>query len=268
VIYHIASSIVLYKNNADVLSSTIKSFLNTNLNVKLYLIDNSPSDILRNLVLDDRITYIFNGENLGFGKAHNRAIGESIPLSKYHLVLNPDVYFAAGTLEKLYSFMEQNPEVGLVLPRVLSFENELQYVCKRLPRPSDLIVRRFGSGFLKRFFKTRILLYEMHDKNYHNILEAPSLSGCFMFFRAEALKKIGLFDERFFMYMEDVDISRRMYTAFKNAYYPDAVIHHGHAKESYKTIRLLKIHAISAIRYFNKWGWIFDRERERINKNL
>ena len=267
-IYDIVSSIVLYKNNPDVLSSTIKSFLNTRLTVKLYLVDNSPTDGLRNLVHDERIVYIFNGANLGFGKAHNIAIRESISFSKYHLVLNPDVFFAAGTLETVYGYMEEHLEAGLILPRVLSFENELQYLCKRLPSPSDLIVRRFTGGLMQRLFKTKLLRYEMRDKDYQHILEAPSLSGCFMFYRSEALKKIGLFDERYFMYMEDIDMSRRMYVAFKNIYYPDAVIYHGHAKESYRSMRLLKIHAASAIRYFNKWGWIFDREREQINKNL
>jgi len=269
IIYDIVASIVLYRNDPTLVGNTISSFLKTDLRVKLYLVDNSPTRQLSDLAdMDPRIEYIFNDANLGFGKAHNIALRLSLPVAKYHLVLNPDVTFGQGTLEKVLAYMEGHPDTGLILPAVLSFEGERQYVCKRLPRPVDLIVRRFGSGLLSRVFKTELERYEMRDKDYNVELEAPSLSGCFMFLRTEALEKVGLFDERFFMYMEDIDLSRRVHASFRNVYYPEAVINHGHARESYKTVRLLKIHAVSAIRYFNKWGWLFDGERRRINRGV
>src|SRR5690606_15683696 len=109
----------------------IFSFLETNLNIKLFLIDNSPTDNLRTVVVDDRIEYIFNNGNIGFGKAHNIALNQSLRASKYHLVLNPDVYFAGKTLESLFRFMEEAVEVGLVVPKVLSFDGEMQHLCKR-----------------------------------------------------------------------------------------------------------------------------------------
>jgi GT2 family glycosyltransferase len=87
-----------------------------------------------------------------------------------------------------------------------------------------------------------------------------------MFIRTEAIKKIGLFDERFFMYMEDIDLSRRINKIYNTCYYPKVKIYHGHARESYRINKLFLIHIVSAIRYFNKWGWFSDIERISINR--
>lgn len=102
-------SIVLYRNNYKQIEKTIYSVLGSKLNIKLWLVDNSPTDELKFLKdLDNRIEYIFNNANLGFGKAHNIALRKSIEEGiPYHLVLNPDVYFDEGVLEELYSFMEK-----------------------------------------------------------------------------------------------------------------------------------------------------------------
>lgn len=265
--YDIVSSIVLYKTKQVIVEKTIESFLNTTLNVKLYLIDNSPTDDLKCLAADKRIEYIFNGVNIGFGKAHNLTLKHSINSAKYHLILNPDVYFEAGTLETLFEYAENHINVGLVMPRVLNFENQLQFLCKRIPTPVELIFRRFLPKFV-RLYKTRMDYYEMRERDYGTEFVAPTLSGCFMLVRTECLKKIGFFDERFFMYLEDVDLSRRIFKYFKNVYYPKATIYHGHSKESYQSLRLLSIHIQSAIKYFNKWGWFLDPERKKINKSV
>lgn len=141
----IYASIVLYHNPRGQLEKAIKSFLNTSLDVKLYLIDNSSEDTLKDFQnIDSRIEYIFNGANFGYGKAHNIAIRESIEKNvPYHLVLNPDVYFDAGVLESLYEYMEKSREIGNMMPRVVYPNGDVQYLCKLLPTPIDLILRRF-----------------------------------------------------------------------------------------------------------------------------
>jgi GT2 family glycosyltransferase len=96
-------------------------------------------------------------------------------------------------------------------------------------------------------------------------MDVPYLSGCFMLFRTSALKKIGLFDERFFMYPEDIDITRRMNAQFRTLFFPSATIVHDHAKESYKSKKMLWIHLTNLIKYFNKWGWVYDAERKKVN---
>lgn len=264
----INSSIVLYQNNQKILKKAIESFLNTNLKVKLYLIDNSPTDSLRYLLaLDDRIEYIFNNKNLGFGKAHNIAIKKSIEDGvDYHLVLNPDVYFGCGVLENLSNFMEINKDVANIMPKVFYPDGKLQYLCKLLPTPKELIFRRFVGS--KETIKKINHKYELRDFSYDKILNVPFLSGCFMFLRVEYLKKIGFFDENIFMYMEDLDLNRRLHSKYKTIFYPNVSITHVHAKDSYKNKFLLKKHILSTIYYFNKYGWIFDSFRTEKNKEV
>lgn len=265
--FDIASSIVTYRNDFKTLQNTICSFLNTELNVKLYIVDNSPTDEIRRICNDDRIEYIFTNENKGFGAGHNIAIMKSIELSRYYLVLNPDIYFVNGTLEKIYNFMENKVEVGLVMPKVLSPNGSTQYLCKLLPTAYGLFLRRFFFVFhLFSHYKDKYnKLHELRFTGYDKIMEVPYLSGCFMFIRNEVFKKIGGFDERYFMYLEDVDLSRRIYKYYKNIYYPEAVIYHGNERGSYKNLTLLKYHIKSSIKYFNKWGWFYDKERDLIN---
>jgi hypothetical protein len=264
-------SIVLFKNDQDLVKKTIYSCVNSVLINRIYLIDNSPTDILSCLAsLDSRIEYIFNNANLGFGKAHNialkRSIEENIP---YHLVLNPDVYFEGGVLEELHHFMENNPDVGLVMPKVLYPDDTLQYLCKLLPTPLDLFGRRFlNFGPFRKIVEKRNEIYELRFTGYDKIMEVPYLSGCFMFIRTEVLKKVGLFDERFFMYLEDTDLSRRIHRVAKTVYYPYVYVYHEYGKGSYKSLKLLYYHIKSAIKYFNKYGWFFDKEREEINKKI
>jgi len=264
----INGSIVLYQDDEELLQKAIESFLNTDLKVKLYLIDNSPKDDLRHLSkLDERIEYIFNNANLGFGKAHNIALKKSIASGvKYHLVLNPDVYFKAGVIEELVHYMEQNQDVANIIPKTFYPDGRLQYLCKLLPTPLELIVRRFVSS--DKIIQKINQNYELRDFGYDKILNVPFLSGCFMLLRVEHLKDVGLFDENIFMYMEDTDLNRRLHAKYKTIFYPKVSIVHVHAKESYKRKALLIVHIKSTIYYFNKWGWFFDWFRREKNKEV
>ena len=110
--------------------------------------------------------------------------------------------------------------------------------------------------------------FEMQASDYNKIMDVPYLSGCFMFFRVSALREIGLFDERFFMYPEDIDITRRMHERFRTVFYPEVSVIHNHARQSYVSFKMLKVHIVNIIKYFNKWGWFFDKERKRINNEI
>jgi len=265
--FQISACIVLYKNDRNVLLDAINSFLNTNQLIKLFLVDNSPTDCLKNIIDDARVEYVFNPTNPGFGAAHNIAIEQAILQdSKYHLVLNPDVYYDEGVLEELISFMEANPKVGNVMPKVLYPNDEIQFLCKLLPTPYDWIGRRFNP--FKRMVERRNNLFELKFTNYNQIIEAPYLSGCFMFLRVDALKKIGFFDDEIFMYGEEADLCRRLIDGgFKTIFYPKVQIYHHFEKGSHKSWRLTKIGIQSAIYYFNKWGWFFDKRRKTINSD-
>lgn len=256
--FDITCCIVLYNNDFDEIRNAIASFINTELFVKLYLIDNSQTDRLKVLSNDDRIEYIHNVSNRGFGTAHNIAIQKSILLgSQYHLVLNPDIYFNPGTLESIFSFMNNNINVGHLMPKVLFPDNKFQFLCKNNPTFFDLFVRGFMPNFLKGIFRKRISLYDFRDSNFNKpIYRIPYLSGCFMFFRTSTLKKVGLFDENIFMYLEDADITRRFLEISDTVYFPDAFIYHHYSGLTHKKIKYKIITIKSAIYYFNKWGWL------------
>ncbi len=261
----LTASIVVYKSPAPILSEAIESFLAAAPQSTLYLIDNSPDDRLRKLSDDPRVNYTFNKKNVGFGAGHNQVLSKILDASKYHVVLNPDVYFDEQVIRTLYQFMEQNQAVGQVMPKVLYPDGRLQYLCKLLPTPKILLLRRF-LNFLNNMHERENFQYQLQFTSYDKIMDVPFLSGCFMFLRTEALKEVGLFDERFFLYTEDTDLTRRLHSRFRTVYFPDVSIYHHHARGSYKDFRLMLRNIESAIRYFNKWGWLNDPERERINR--
>jgi GT2 family glycosyltransferase len=262
--FDVTVSIVLYKSNIEVIQKTIGSVYDTNLNFKLYLVDNSPTDELKILQRDSKTEYIFCSSNLGFGKAHNIAMRKAIEESKYHLVLNPDIFFDKGVLEHIFSFMEANKDVGQVMPKICYPNGEVQRLCKILPAPADLFLRRFFPWMPGADERNK--RYELRQSGYDKIMNVPYLSGCFMFFRTSSLKQIGFFDERIFMYIEDADITRRMHEKYKTIFLPSITVYHHYAKGSYKSMKLMLYNIHGAIIYFNKWGWLFDSERQKIYK--
>jgi hypothetical protein len=108
-------------------------------------------------------------------------------------------------------------------------------------------------------------LFELSNVDTNVVLSVPHLSGCFMLMRKKALLECGVFDERFFLYFEDVDLTRRIHERYQTVYYPHVKITHRHDKGSYKSPRLLFYGIRSAVRYFNKWGWVWDDKRDLAN---
>lgn len=263
----LTASIVLYKNDESIVQKAIDSFLGATDNAILYLIDNSPTDVLKKLANNPRIRYTFNNRNVGFGAGHNSCLKTILATSQYHLVLNPDVYFNSEVISELQRFMDAHKNIGLVMPKVLYPDGRLQPLCKLLPSPKTLIVRRFLRAFTK-LVERENHVYELRSFGYDRIVDVPFLSGCFMFLRVDALRKSGLFDERFFLYVEDTDLTRRIHKYYRTVYYPDVTIYHYHEKGSYKNFWLLLCGTWSAVKYFNKWGWRRDTEREVINRKI
>lgn len=260
----ITVSIVLYHPSRVEIQRVVDCILAEPVDL-LYLIDNSLNDRLRELQdRSKRILYIHSA-NVGYGAGHNVAIREAVERgATYHIVINPDIYFEKGAIEKLRRYMDSKPGVGLVMPKILYPDGRMQYLCKLLPTPWDLIGRRFVS-FLSIVEKAD-QRYELRFADYDREMQVPSLSGCFMFLRLEVIGRIGGFDERYFMYAEDLDLCRRIGEVSETVYYPSAVAYHAYEKGSYKNRRLLKYHMGSIIKYFNKWGWFYDPERKEKNR--
>jgi len=257
-------SIVLYKHSWSQTSALITALLKVKGLNTLYLIDNSP--VPDKDFRDKGAQYIFTGSNRGYGAGHNIALRKSLRQDvPYHIVINPDVEINPEILEELLAYMEQNPQVGQLMPKIVYPDGSLQYLCKLLPTPIELFGRRF---LPEAFNRQKMERFEMRKTGYREIMEVPYLSGCFMMLRTSALKETGLFDERFFMYPEDIDLTRRMHKRFKTVFYPKVSIVHHHEQGSYTSKKMLMIHIINLIRYFNKWGWWFDPERKLINKRI
>lgn len=261
----ITASIVLYNTNIQEVHSITNTLLKSERFKHLYIIDNSPSPISE-YSKSQKVSYIFNGKNLGYGIAHNIAIKKAIKEnSKYHIVMNTDIEFSTNVLPSIAQYMDTHTDVGQIMPKVSYKDGNTQYLCKLIPNPFDLFVRRFLPSNLFNASRDKFILKE---SNYNRIMNIPCLSGCFMFLRIDTLKEIGLFDERYFLYMEDFDLTRRIHNKYKTIFYPHCKIVHHERKGSYKKLKLLFYHAINAIKYFNKWGWIFDKERNPINNSI
>jgi GT2 family glycosyltransferase len=220
----------------------------------VYLVDNSPPSFgaFEGWSPDARVSLICGHGNLGYGSGNNLAIRRSLLNYRYHIVCNPDISLGSGAIQALYQLMESRAEVGLCMPRVVGPDGQLHHLCKRSPVPLDYASRLLPP---RSWSERRRWRMEMRDCSYESEMQVECLSGCFMFFRSAVLQQLGGFDERFFLYFEDFDLARRARRLAVNLYYPHARVIHVHAREHRRSLRVRFHFIMSAIRYFNKWGW-------------
>ncbi len=260
-------SIVIYESSVAQIDQLLQHVRCNTSVLRWVVVDNGSSDEIRDAVQEMGGIYVRPGMNLGFGRGHNLALAQLGGVdAQYHLILNPDIAFDADALDRLADVMDSHPDVGLVMPKVLYPDGSNQYLCKLLPAPIDLMLRRFLPGPWKRLARKRTALYELRFLDSDMPAYVPSLSGCFMFARRSVLQAVNGFDERFFLYMEDVDLCRRMLSVSRLLYWPGVTVEHVHQMGSYRSRKLLILHIRSAILYFNKWGWIRDHTRNQINR--
>jgi GT2 family glycosyltransferase len=249
------ASIVAYENPPEMLRAAAESFLSCSLKVRLFIVDNSPEQGLKNVFNGLPVEYYFYGKNIGYGKAHNYAIENSAE-SRYHLIMNPDIVIMKGTIERMASFMDENHDVGIVCPRVLNTDGTDQCLNKRYLNVTDLFVRRFVPNFFQPLLKRRMDHYEMRDVGYDKICDVECIPGAFMLCRKSVLKALGGFDPRYFMYFEDGDLCLKFQqNHYRTIYYPNATVIHGYERASHKNVRMTAVFIANMLRYFNKWGW-------------
>ncbi len=263
----ISLSVVLYNTSKEDVANILKSLEYVKSHYTLYIIDNSLEDNLKKYFINhNKIIYIHNPSNPGFGASHNIVLKKAINNEfDYHFVINPDVFFYEDVITYMVEYMEENLEVGMMMPQILNLDGTSQNLPKLLPTPFSILLRKFKQP--KFLYNPFIEKYELRNIEKDKIYNAPILSGCFTVFRVKYLKEIGLYDDRFFMYFEDWDISRRMHKKYKTMYYPKVSVFHGYESGANKNKHLFKIFIKSAQRYFNKWGWFIDRDRSFINQH-
>ena len=251
----LVASIVLYNNDKEMIRNAVNSYFKNNVGNMLYIVDNSPTDILKTEISSSNIHYHYCGKNLGYGKGHNWAIHHAEE-SKYHVILNPDVIIKEGVIEELVQFMDLNQDVGIVCPKILNEDGSVQHLNKRITTVYDLLLRKILPDTFRSHFQKRLDYYEMKDIGYDKSYDVPLVSGAFMLCRTSVLKSVGGFDPRYFMYFEDYDLSRKIQKQkYRTVYYPYVSIIHSWGRASHKSVRMLIIFIINGIRYFNKWGW-------------
>ncbi len=261
----VAASIVTYHTADEELSRCLAS-LSPSFFDRITVIDNSSSESTRELCRRWPGVKYCPSDNIGYGAAHNIALRQSLADGiRYHLVLNPDIRFNDNDFPILIHYMDSYPDTGSLQPMIINPDGTQQYTVRLIPTPLDLILRRFIPGTLMQKRRSR---YEMRHMDHTRPFNAPNHQGSFMLLRCEALRDVGLFDERFFMYPEDIDLTRRIHERWRTMYVPEMKVIHDHKAESYRSFRMLRIHIVNMIRYFNKWGWFFDSSRKRFNREF
>lgn len=205
----------------------------------IFILDNSPEKI-KGLSLPDNVTYIESTENSGFGKGHNTCLSLAEKMEPdAHLFINPDVQFQSEGVLALYDFLLNDKSIGIVTPAVYYPDGRFQYVCRNFPRPYELAVRLFSPVLPERLVRKVNEKHELHNLDYTQPQSVPMVNGCFFMADFNVLKEVGYFDERFFLYFEDVDLCRRIGDRYKLYFFPEVKITHKHGKGSSKNIRSL-----------------------------
>ena len=276
----ITASIVTYNDHLLDIEAILRSIITSPIG-KVWIVDHSDkvftlreelqqymqrdSEVRAHIERGFKIEYLFE-ENVGYGRGNNRAIRLAMEEgSQYHLVVNPDVWFSSDVIPTIWKYMEEHKDVGQIMPKVLFLDGSIQPLAKLLPTPMDMFCRMFLPLWM---FALRNKRYELKHSGYKETMNVPCLSGCFMFLRTSTLREIGLFDERYFMYAEDFDLTRRIHRKYKTIFFVGATIYHKFNRGSHRSFRLFLIHTISMIKYFNKFGWFYDNERRIFNKQI
>lgn len=228
---------------------------------EIIVVDNDSHDesleYLEQMHKKGEITLVHSGANLGYGRANN--LGAKYAKGKYLLVLNPDISVETDTLQKMVEYMDKNSDIGLLGPQLYFFNGQIQDSCRRFMRPMDLVIKRTPLQRFK-FFKKRVEQYVMADFDHSKTQEVDLVTGaCFMTPKT-VFEHVKGFDERYFLFMEDADLCRKIWEAKKKVvYFPSARALHYHKRLSGGNIfsllrqKVFWIHLNSAAKYFWKW---------------
>ncbi|MDD4699859.1 MAG: glycosyltransferase family 2 protein [Oscillospiraceae bacterium] len=251
---HVSVCIVTYNDSIKALNA-IESIISntTGVLLDLYISDNASLDNFPETIktMFPQITVIKNDKNGGFGFAHNKVI--DLIDSDYHAIINPDVLIDSDVLTSLCNFMEEHKDVAMVTPKVLSADGTEQHLPKLQPKLKYMLAGRISR------LKSLREEYTRQNENISSPCEIDFCTGCFMLIRTSVFKQLGGFDERFFMYMEDADLTRRTKKFGKVMFIPNVQITHLWERISYKSLKYLLIHVYSMLKFFFKY--MFDKEK-------
>ncbi len=247
----LSASIVVY-GGAEQAVLTINSVLENTKKypLSLYVIDNaSPDNSYEKLSEISDIKLIRMKENVGFGAGHNATLNEN--LGKYHAVINPDIELDDDTLSKLVDIMEENDDIAMITPKILGEDGNEQHLPKSNPTFKYLFLGRLSrlGGVFKKIRKE----YTREEERLEKLTDIEFCTGCFFLIKSEIFAKIGGFDKRYFMYLEDADLSREVKKYGRVVFEPSVSVRHLWKRESAKKLKFLLLHLSSALKYLKKW---------------
>ncbi|MBS3145159.1 glycosyltransferase family 2 protein [Candidatus Woesearchaeota archaeon] len=247
------SIIIVSYNSAPFLEAGLHSLYDSlkNSTFELFVVDNNSQDTSADLVKTffPKVRLILNKINIGFGAACNQVLRQA--KGEYLLLMNPDVRVHPTTLSEMVSYLQNHRNIGILAPQLRFANGSLQYSCRRYPR--------FPSHFAKILFSRSPLTsdYLMLDKDHTLIQDIDWSLGAFLLVRKQVIDQIGGFDERFFLYFEDIDLCRRAKQAgWRVVYYPKAVATHLYQQASHRLFsKPFFYHLMSMYKYYRKYGF-------------
>lgn len=251
------SIIIVNYNTKELLKQTIESVIQTigqTIKYEIIVSDNGSKDGSNEMMKScfPQIKLIENNANLGFSKANNVAIKEA--RGRYILLLNSDTVVKDDCLQKSVAYMDKHGEIGVLGCRVVLPNGILDHACKRgypTPEASLYYILKLNKLFPS---SKKFGAYALDYLPDNEINEVDSLVGAFMMVRKEAIDKVGLLDEDFFMYGEDIDWCYRIKEAgYKVIYYPEAeIIHYKGASSKKKRLKTIYEFHRAMILFYNK----------------
>lgn len=261
----ILSIIITHYKTPELLRLCLDSLRSTTKNIdkEIFISDSESNEETRNEIKETypEVRFCASLKNCGYSAIVNKALLKA--RGDYILILNSDIILTEKAVEKMTDYLENHPGVGMVGPNLINFDGSSQVSRFRFYTPFTIIYRRTPLGKLK-FGKKNIDNFLMNDKPTENTkpYTADWLMGSCIMIRSEAIENVGLLDERFFMYFEDVDWCHRFWDhGYKIIYLPDIKIFHYHIQSSRKkgfianlTNKYTYTHIKSALLYFLKHG--------------
>lgn len=216
---------------------------------ELIVIDNSSEDDSLKVVESEipAATIIRNSNNRGFGRAVNQAA--EVATGDWLLFVNPDVELDSEAAVNMIAALSEHKRAGVASARVRNADGSFQATCRNLPTPANILLSR--GSILSRLFRSGNR-YTLPD--YDRMTEVPAMAGTVMMIRRELFKSVGGFDSRFFMFMEDTDLCRRLtLDGFVNLFVPIAGgVHHWGEGSTAGSWRRRRYHHLSVWKYFLK----------------
>ena len=246
---------IVTHNNQDKIKNTILSIITAVDNIfpyKIYIVDNESTDKTMEIVkcIKHKSIEIVASENRGFGFGHNVVLNRL--QSTYHFIVNPDIQIKdSQSLQIMINYMNKNPNVGLLSPLILNEDGSIQYLFRNQPTVLDAAIRFAGRKILRKRQEKFINL----ESGYNKTLPIENASGSFMLVRTDVFKAVGGFDERYFMYYEDSDLTRKINEISSAKFVPIANVTHSWERANGKNIKYIWIMLQSLYKYMNKWGW-------------